>query len=208
MTAARELVTVRGIKVVQFSEQNRVLWTSGAMIDADGANGQTIVDGVRQFAYRHDNTGLDDLRNAGYPRGQYWNVLVCDSKRTPVAVNGGWISSTAYEWVEYARTDPHRYVDAVTVPYVVVNPKVRLRAKGVVLGCKARITYLGLTIDAVVADVSGPNDIGELSIAAADLLGIDSDPRTGGISEHVVIFELFPGTPAIVGGRQYALIRA
>lgn len=69
-----------------------------------------------------------------------------------------------------------RYVDATTVPYVVVNPKVRQKATGVVIGCRARVTYENNTIDAVVADVSGWNDIGEMSIRAAQLLHFPPRP--------------------------------
>jgi len=51
----------------------------------------------------------------------------------------------------------------------------------------------------MVADVSGPNDIAEISIAAALAVGIPSSPRTGGIDRGVQ-FELWPGTPAFVSG--------
>src|SRR5205085_1698061 len=98
-----------------------------------------------------------------------------------------------------------RFVDAATVPYAVVNPFVRKNSVGIVLGCLARITYKSTTINAVVADVSGGDDIGELSIAAAILLGFaDTSPRSGGAKN--VQFEFFPDVPAVTGGVTFRLI--
>jgi hypothetical protein len=85
-----------------------------------------------------------------------------------------------------------------------VNPIVRCNATGVVIGCKARLTYNGASIDAVVADVSGAGDIGEISIAAAEILGIPSSPRTGGVPSGVS-FELWPGQAATIDGEAYQL---
>jgi hypothetical protein len=78
---------------------------------------------------------------------------------------------------------------------------------GVVIGCKAVLTYQGNSVTAVVADVSGPNDIGEMSVAAAEALGIPSSPRTGGVNDGVQ-FEFWPGTRAVVNGETYVLQRA
>jgi hypothetical protein len=87
---------------------------------------------------------------------------------------------------------------------VVVNPKVRARAVGVVVGCKARVTYKENSVIAVVADVSGPGDIGELSIAAAHVLGIPESPHTGSVSNGVQ-FELWTGTKVTIDGTTYEL---
>jgi len=82
------------------------------------------------------------------------------------------------------------------------------KAKGVVIGCKASVSFKSKnkkkTIDAVVADVSGGNDIGELSIAAAKKLGIPDSPRHGGVDSGVS-FEFWPDQPAIINGEVYQL---
>ena len=119
--------------------------------------------------------------------------------------NGNWYSSTTYSWK--GRPLETRYVDSTAVPYVVVNPHVRAKAKGAVIGCKARVTYKDKTIDAVVADISGGNDIGEMSIAAAQLLGIPSSLRKGG-TESGVTFEFWPDQAAVVNGETYPLQHA
>src|SRR5450830_241222 len=154
------LATIKGVQVFQ-EDDGRVHWTSGAAVDADGANGQ----GGGLFAYRADNLGLDNNANAGYPNGSWRDVLIDDGSGKPLDDgSGNWYSQTTYCWS--GRLPPTKYVSSTEVPYVVVNPKVRAKAVGVVIGCKARVTYKENSIIAVVADVSGPGDIGELSIAA------------------------------------------
>ncbi len=196
-----ELATIKGITVVQDDDQ-RVHWKSGAAIDADGSNGQN----GHPFAYRRDDHGLDKLGNAGYPHGGWRSVLLDRGDGTPLDDGAGnFYSQTTYAWT--GRPIARRFVDATTVPYVVVNPLVRRHAAGIVIGCRARVTHDGKSVKAVVADVSGVGDIGELSIAAARSLGINSDPRSGGTA-HEVEFELWPGTAAVINGDTYELQRA
>ncbi len=190
---------IAGITVSQDGTK-KTYWVSGADIDADGSNGQN----GQPFAYNRTDTGLDLLRDAGYPSGAWQNVLVPDAT-TGLPIddgNGNFYSSTTYAWP--GRPISTRYVDAATVPYVVVNPIVRLGSLGVVIGCRALVSYRGATVEAVVADVGPAHKIGEISIAAAIALGIPSSPRTGGV-ESGVYFQLFPDTPANVNGIVYEL---
>ncbi len=197
----QEIARIDLVEVIQ-DDCGRVHWTSGAAIDADGANGQN----GNPFAYRDDNEGLDDYTNAGWPDRGWRNVLIDDGDGTPCGDgDGNWYSRTTYAWKD--RPMATRYVDAVSVPYMVVNPIVRRRAVGVVIGCRGRITHRGRSVDVVVADVSGPRSIGEMSIAAARRLGIPSSPRTGGIARGVT-FEMWPGCAAVIGGETYELQRA
>ena len=194
------IATIRSVRVIQ-EDDDRVHWQSGAAVDADGANGQN----GNPFAYRYPtNDGLDDIHgSAGYPNGSWQDILVDDGSGHPLTDgNGNAYSQTTYTW--RGRSIAMRAVDATAVPYVVVNPHVRRNAKGVVIGRKAVISYQGNSVDAVVADVSGPNEIGEISIAAASALGIPSSPRRGGV-DNGVQFELWPGTPAVVNGEAYLL---
>src|SRR5262249_22161102 len=76
--------------------------------------------------------------------------------------------------------DPHRYVDAANIPYVVLHPKALKSAE---LGDFAMVVNLqnGKVSGAIVADESAPNlPVGEGSIALADALAINSNPRQGG----------------------------
>ena len=49
-----------------------------------------------------------------------------------------------------------------------------------------------------MGDIGPLYRIGELSIAAGNALGIDSNPRNGGEESDIVTFELWPDTPATI----------
>lgn len=164
-------------------------------------------------AYHPDNrSGLDDLRNAGGPGNWYGVVTGADGRPIVQTSNdpapGFHVSATSYEWPEFGKNDPRRYVDAEHVPYIVVSPLIRNAAKGVVLGCKARVHCNGKSVDAVVADIGPRKKIGELSIAAAAAVGIPPSARAGGEERQVVEYEFWPGVPAVVNGVTYPLIPA
>lgn len=208
---SRLLVTLEDCEVWQ-DESDRVHYFADAAIDADGANGQ---HGGRA-AYQSDNKGSDDLRNGGMIRvdGRVewlaeWgrNIALTGPDGRPLVLENGIVpSKTAYRWSNKKATDPEAYVDSETVPYIVVSPLVRKKARGVVLGCKAMVEYNGRVIDAVVADIGPTNKIGELSIAAARYLGIPESPRTGGLSDtDDVKYTFWPGTPAVVNCVTYEL---
>jgi hypothetical protein len=89
--------------------------------------------------------------------------------------------------------DPHRFVDAARIPYVVLPPAGLKHAK---LGDFAIVVNLrnGKVAGAIVADESAPElKMGEGSIALADALGIDSSPRYGGM-ERGVAYVIYPGS--------------
>jgi hypothetical protein len=123
---------------------------------------------------------------------------------------GFYVSSTSYQWEQFARNNPVRYLDSEKVPFIVVENYIRNRAKGVVLGCRARVTNTknGKSVDCVVGDMGPLTKIGELSIAAANAIGISGNPRTGGVDEPILRYELWPNQPAVLNGIPYNLIRA
>lgn len=181
----------------------RVHFFADADIDADGANGQN--GGLA--AYKADNSGSEALANGGMARQKNgkvickkdWarDVVLLDTDNEPKVFPGGLIASmTWYKDPNKARSDPSAYVDAETVPYIVVPPVIVQQTQGIVRGCKARITYQGRSVDGVVADKGPADKIGEISIAAARLVGIPSSPRDGGVSGAVVFYELWPGVAA------------
>lgn len=212
---------IKDITVTQDADASRrVWWTSDCAVDVDGANGQN----GKPFAYRLDDKGLDLLANAGYPSQSWRNVLIDDGAGHPQTDgHGNCYSSTTFRWPDKGLAQ--RYVDAATVPYLVVNSIVRVAAKGIVIGCKGQMTWRGVSIPVVVADVSGPHDLGEASMAAVEALLRKYNetvkpeerypesmiqklisPRRGGIAD--VLFEFWPGQPAVVNGVVYPLQRA
>jgi len=183
-------------------DDGRVHFIADADIDADGANGQN----GGPPAYKVDNSGTEALANGGMKvvngkvicaasgaRG----IAILDTDNEPKVFPGGVIASkTSYRHPGKSPSDPAAYVDAETVPYIVVPPVIRNKTAGVVLGCKARVTFRGKSVDCVVADVGPSNKIGELSIAAARAVGLPSSPRSGGTEKPEVLYELFPGVAA------------
>lgn len=187
---------------IRQDEDGCVYYFAAARIDADG--------GYR--AYHPDNIGLDDLRNAGH-KGN-WFGIVTDEHGEPYIQGpadpypGYYVSSTAYENRDYAKKNPKRYLDSESVPYVVISPLIRNATKGVVLGCKAEITYKGKSANCIVGDIGPTHKIGEISIAAAKAVGIDSDARRGGEESQTVMYRLWPDIPAEINGVKYNLIPA
>lgn len=209
---ALKLWSIAGTTITQDLD-GRVHWTSKAAIDVDGANGQN----GKPWAYNLNGKGLDLLANAGWPKKSWRNVLIDDGAGHPQTdERGNCYSSTTYRWSN--RPLATRYVDATTVAYIVVSPIIRVGAKGIVIGSTGRLTWRGVSIPAVVADVSGRDSIGEASMAAIEQLlrkkGSFSEvqiqrmisPRTGGITG--VTFEFWPGQAAKLNGETYELQRA
>jgi hypothetical protein len=81
--------------------------------------------------------------------------------------------------------NPRRFVDAASIPYVVLPPEGFKHAK---LGDFASVVNLrnGKVAGAIIADESAPDlPMGEGSIALAKALGIDSNARSGGIEKEI-----------------------
>ena len=158
---------------------------AGMTIDADGAPN----------AYNAENTGLDDLANAGDPT--HWDGLVANREGVPLIQGpddpfpGYYVSCTALTDRTKSQSDPARYVDASKIPYIVL-PGDLARDAGARLGDFAVVTNTrnGKSSYAIFADIG---TLGEGSIALADNLGIWSNAREGG-TRGGIIFQVFPGS--------------
>lgn len=91
--------------------------------------------------------------------------------------------------------------------YIVVPPIIIHGVTPIVLGCRARITNEknGRSTEGVVGDIGPKAKIGEISRAVAIALGIDPSPTHGGLDDHIVFYELWPGISAVVNGVIYTL---
>lgn len=187
---------------------------AGMMIDADGANGQT--GGVPVYAPRgFTPVPLDFLANAGGP-GNWFGVVTDTGKKDGKPVKqtatgpapGAFVSATSYRFPERARIDPLAYVDAASVPYIVLPGHWRAQAIGVVLGCKATVKDIktGKILEASgVLDFGPKAKLGEASIACAKFFGVPPSPKHGGTQEKRFIYTFFPGIPAVINGVTYQL---
>lgn len=177
------------VSIWQLEGGSAVLFQSGMTIDADGAPN----------AYNPENTGLDDISNAGEPG--HWAGIVANGDGEPLIQGpddpfpGYYISCTALWDRTKGPTDPTRFVDASKIPYIVL-PGALSRQLGAQLGDFAVVlnTRNGRQSYAIFADVG---TLGEGSVALASRLGIWSDARNGG-TRGGILYLLFPGT----GNRQ------
>lgn len=222
---AKIIGTIAGIDIVEEDDKS-VTYTAGAQLDGDGANGQ--FGGAPCYAPAgFAGKTLDVLANAGHP-GNWFGVVTDTGKPTGTPIvqgpgdprPGAHVSATSLhlpgkDGKPLPHSSPLRYVDADTVPYVVVPPLIVSGVAGVVMGCRAVVTNTlnGKTVEAVVADGGNANKLGEISLACARAIGVPVNDaaahpaNSGGIdaSRHVIRYQLFPGVAATVKGVTYPL---
>jgi hypothetical protein len=164
------------------------MFQSGMTVDADGAPN----------AYNSDNTGLDDLANAG--NEEHWDGILADYHNRPFVQDdddpfpGYYISTTAlYDWTK-KQNDTSRYVDASQIPYIVLPEDVAEKT-GARLGDFAVVTNLrnGKSVYAIFADLG---TLGEGSVALAEKLGLSPDARSGG-THTGILYVVYPGSGSL-----------
>jgi Fungal chitosanase of glycosyl hydrolase group 75 len=176
---------VREMPIWRLGDSTAFFFVAGMTIDADGSPN----------AYNPENTGLDDLANAGQPG--HWDGVLADTNGDPLVQGpddpfpGYYISCTALADRTKKPLDPTRFVDASKIPYVVLPREVAFES-GTRLGDFAVVMNLrsGAWSYAIFADVG---TFGEGSIALADNLGIWSDARKGG-RRGGILYLVFPGS--------------
>ncbi|PCK77681.1 glycoside hydrolase family 75 protein [Rhizobium sophoriradicis] len=185
-----------GWRVYETTDRSAAVFRSSFAIDADGA----------PKAYHKDNSkALDYLANAGRP-GNWW-ALEIDGNDEPVVQSsndpapGYYVSKTSLENPGFDPTDPRRYIDASTIPYVVL-PGSRYQqftqAANIRLGDLAAAYNIktGKMSFAIFADTGPRTKLGEGSIALAESLGLHGNPKAGGTDARSIIFAVFPGSGA------------
>ena len=176
------------VPIGNFSGNQAFFYEAGMTIDADGAPN----------AYHPDNTGLDDLANAGSP-GR-WEGLAKDADGEPFIQGpedpfpGYYVSATALADRSKPVNDPARYVDASKIPFIVL-PGGMARQLGARPGDFAVVfnPRNGKDSYAIFGDVGPFDRIGEGSVALAENLGIRSDARNGG-ARWGILYLVFPGS--------------
>lgn len=152
-----------------------ITFTSGLNIDCDGS----------PRAYAPAGSGLvalDYLANAGSPGN--WYGIACDAAGEPYRqANGYYVSTTALQDHSKAVWEPLRYVNSEIIPYIVIP-----RGFPAKLGDLAQVEYNNKRLTAIIADVGPKGKYGEGSIALAKQLGINADPKHGGIDKNVTYY--------------------
>jgi hypothetical protein len=182
-------------KLRRFPDSDAYFYATQHMeIDADGAPN----------AYHPQDKGLDAITNAGFPNGGWKGVLVADPSepsRPFVQPDGEFagyfVAKTSLQDKTRSETDPARYVDARTVPYIVFPGAFMALSGTGGYGDLAMVRLLSgeKQSPAVVAD-GGPREapLGEVSIALAENLGGHNvNPRNGaGKPIGTFVYVIFP----------------
>ncbi len=176
---------VRDTPIWKLPETSAFFFVGSLLIDADGSPN----------AYNAENTGLDDLSNAGEPGD--WQGVIQDKDGNPVVQGPDdpypdyYISCTTLFDRTKAPLDPARFVDASKIPYIVL-PGELARDVDARVGDFAVVINLrnGKSSYAIFADTGA---LGEGSIALAENLGIPSDARRGG-ARGGILYLVFPGS--------------
>jgi hypothetical protein len=174
---------IGNVTTYNWEKKNVITYTSGMMIDADGA----------PKAYNIDNTkALDYLANAG-KKDNWWALATENGKsngkpliqKDTDPAPGFYISMTSLQDCSKRYDDPNRYVNSETIPFIVLPPSFSGSfLKGdialVVNKENKRSCY------AIFADIGPKNKIGEGSICLAKQLGIESNPKKGGVKSEIL----------------------
>lgn len=199
------LCVLEGHHVLQFPDKH---------IEAIG-NGDIDWDGTPKAYHPDDKSGLDYLANAG-KKGNWFGIVtdngepngnpIIQGPKDPAP--GFYVSSTAYTRKGFKLSDPRAYLDGTKIRFIVIEGYIRKRAKGIVLGCKAKITRMKTkkTAFAMVGDIGPLEKFGEISPALAIALGYEVKPRGAGIDNDLQ-YEIFPDTPGDQDGETFRLIR-
>ncbi|MCT7360641.1 glycoside hydrolase family 75 protein [Thalassolituus pacificus] len=197
----------QGTALLHHSEQNAYLFTANEVrVDADGAPNAYHPDDVSLHCTQGEGfKGLDCPANGGYPKHSWWRSAIVADPDNPAQAyvqpegtfKGFLVSRTSLQDEQKAVTDPQRYVDSRSVPYLVF-PGDFYKKKGTgILGDFGYALNLsnGKSSPFIIADI-GPAraTLGDMSIALASALGGDNpNPRTGaGTPSGTVVYMIFP----------------
>lgn len=164
------------------------LYLAAMAVDADGS----------PRCYGPGDSGLDYNANGGTPGANWWGgPTTADGYPIEQKVYdpypGMWVSGTAHFDPAYQEDSPYRYLDSERIPFFVLpanhNNGAQLGDVGVCLN-----TVSGDNCYAVYGDVGPSDQIGEGSMRLANALGLDPDPKSGGTSEGIIAYLIFPAS--------------
>jgi hypothetical protein len=139
-------------------------------------------------SYRADARAPANIPVCGKDGVVFWEAdmdIDCDGRRTSKCneMTDPWFQGTT----AFPQSDGAQ-LNAETLPFIVVPSAGRIwdhRASGIRGGTVAAVIYEGRVVYAVVGDTGPGEVIGEASYATAEALGINPDPRGGGVASGV-----------------------
>lgn len=154
----------------------------------------TYCEQISNGMYRTDATAPATVPVCGTNGAVFWKAdmdIDCDGQRTEKCnehTDAWFLPDTAFHQSD------GRPLRSDTLPYVVVPGASGIwdhKAAGITGGSVVAVVHDGQVLYAVVGDTGPRRIIGEASYAAAEALGIDPDPATGGTASGVtyILFE-------------------
>ncbi len=181
--------TIETFNVYKHNPSGAILFKAKMYIDADGS----------PRAYGPNNSGLDYTANGGHP-GNWWGVVTNNSGNPIIQGSSGpypgmYVSTTSLTNSAYPSTSPSHYVNSEAIPFFVL-PSAVTSLGSIHLGDIGYVynTLNGQGCYAVFADGGPAGSLGEGSIYLANQLGINSNARTGGTSQGVIDYIVFPNS--------------
>jgi len=181
------LTTIENFEVYQHDSSGAILYRAKFAVDADGS----------PRAYGPNNSGLDWTANAGSP-GNWWGI-VTDINGDPIIQGPGdpfpgmYVSTTSLVQSGFSNSNPLRYVDSENIPYIAMPSSLQSLAN-ISKGDLAYVTNItnGNASFAYLADTGPGGKLGEGSMALATALGLNNSPKTGGTSQGIINYVVFP----------------
>ena len=124
---------------------------------------------------------------------------ICNDGSGPSHGDTSYQSMTAYY-------NAGKYLNADKDKYIVVPPQIRSMVPGVVMGCQGKVTHMGTKVESpgVIGDIGPDYTTGECAYCLAKVIN-PSVGHNSGDKLRIYFYELWPGVPAVVDGKQYKL---
>ncbi|MFJ8754984.1 glycoside hydrolase family 75 protein [Streptomyces sp. NPDC102441] len=157
--------------------------------------------------YRTDQGGPAKVPVCGTKGAVFWKAdmdIDCDGRVTKACSSR---TDPSFQPETAFQTSAGKPLDSARLPYVVVpgaGPLWNHTRSGISGGGVAAVIYRGKVRYAVVGDTGPTGIIGEASYAAAEALGIDPDPRTGGAASGVTYILFRNSTVSPIESRRAA----
>jgi hypothetical protein len=157
---------------------------------------QINADGAPKAYHRDTSRGLDHLANAG-STGNWWGIVTdtgnADGKpilqEADDPAPGYYVSGTSLQDSTKSDGDQKRYVNSEAIPFYVLPRKIDIPMEIGDFGFVVNRSN-NASSGCIFADVGPEDSIGEGSIALAEAIGIQSDPKSEG-SEETYVYVIF-----------------
>jgi peptidoglycan hydrolase-like protein with peptidoglycan-binding domain len=180
-----------GVHLFKLTSGGVVFFTANMAVDADGC----------PKAYHPGDTGIDAIANSG---GLKPNIVAFDPgthepyiQKASDPAPGFYTSMTSWQSTDLAKVNPRKYVDALTVPYVVIPGG---NVGGAAMGNPAIVIDLNSNrrVSAVVADGGPSEQAGEASMFCAGLIsGLPASEITEALArKHASVINPRNGGPS------------